>query len=152
MKTTQIKYVGAKSDGETAFGELTGGIVWLPGSTHPIDNQVAGRLLQHPDVFARDEDTASAVGGQIGLGRGQQPAAATTEAAAPMTANAAAFGASDSTVKETQTGNTNVDGMALAPGGTVSEAPAGSPPPAPAAAKPAAKTAPAKKTAKKGGK
>lgn len=51
----QIKYVGVKPDGETAFGSLTGGIVWLPGSSHEIADDVADKMLQHPDVFAVDE-------------------------------------------------------------------------------------------------
>jgi len=50
-----IKYVGLKTAGEDAFRELTGGIVWFPDSVHNIPPAVAGKLLQHPDVFARDD-------------------------------------------------------------------------------------------------
>ncbi|WP_294767245.1 hypothetical protein [uncultured Rhodoferax sp.] len=50
----QIKYVGAKQDGETAFAEKTG-ITWFPGDSHAVDDKVAARMLNHPDVFAVDE-------------------------------------------------------------------------------------------------
>lgn len=65
--TTQIKYVGLK-DAEAAFQDKTG-IVWTPGSSHPIESALASRMLQHPDVFAEDTSetgatkaTTSAVG------------------------------------------------------------------------------------------
>jgi hypothetical protein len=50
-----IKYVGLKTAGEGAFGELTGGIVWMPDVVHNVSPAVASKLLQHPDVFARDD-------------------------------------------------------------------------------------------------
>lgn len=56
----QIKYVGVKEDGETAFGHMTGGIVWYPGSTHEIKDDIAAKMLQHPDVFAIDEQATAA--------------------------------------------------------------------------------------------
>lgn len=50
----KIKYVGLKQDGESAFEALTG-LVWLPDSSHEIKDDVAAKMLQHPDVFAVDE-------------------------------------------------------------------------------------------------
>lgn len=52
----QIKYVGTKEDGETAFFHETGGITWMPGDSHPVPEKVAERMLKHPDVFAEDEE------------------------------------------------------------------------------------------------
>lgn len=45
-----IRYVGTKTEGETAFSPATG-ITWYPGSEHPIPSSIALRMLQHPDVF-----------------------------------------------------------------------------------------------------
>jgi hypothetical protein len=53
----KIKYVGKKPE-ESAFSELTG-IVWAPGASHEVPDEHAARLLQHTDVFARDEGKAS---------------------------------------------------------------------------------------------
>lgn len=52
----KIKYVGLKEDGETAFSAITG-ITWFPGSSEDVPNPIAVKMLQHPDVFARDEET-----------------------------------------------------------------------------------------------
>lgn len=51
----KIKYVGAKTDGETAFIHLTG-LTWFPGDSFEVDNKHAPRLLNHPDVFERDTE------------------------------------------------------------------------------------------------
>lgn len=48
----QIKYVGLKEE-ETAFSSETG-ITWFPGSSHPVPDNLARRMLQHPDVFELD--------------------------------------------------------------------------------------------------
>ena len=48
----QIKYVGLKEE-ETAFSPETG-ITWYPGSSHPVPDHLAKRMLQHPDVFEKD--------------------------------------------------------------------------------------------------
>lgn len=50
----QIKYVGVKQDGETAFIHDTK-ITWFPGDSFDIDAGIAKRMLNHPDVFAVDE-------------------------------------------------------------------------------------------------
>ena len=51
----KIKYVGLKTDGETAFARDAGITAWLPGDSLEISNPaVANRMLQHPDVFAVD--------------------------------------------------------------------------------------------------
>jgi hypothetical protein len=51
MRTTfNIRYVGAKTAGETAFQPATG-ITWFPGDEHPIPAGIAQRMLLHPDVF-----------------------------------------------------------------------------------------------------
>lgn len=55
----KIKYVGAKTDGETAFIHLTG-LTWFPGDSFEVDNKHAPRLLNHPDVFERDTEQAQA--------------------------------------------------------------------------------------------
>jgi hypothetical protein len=56
----KIKYVGAKTDGETAFIHLTG-LTWLPGDSFEVDNKIAPRLLAHPDVFEQDTGQVAAV-------------------------------------------------------------------------------------------
>lgn len=48
----KLKYVGLK-DEETAFSPETG-ITWTPGSSHEVPDQLAKRMLAHPDVFALD--------------------------------------------------------------------------------------------------
>lgn len=50
----QIKYVGVKQDGETAFIHDTK-ITWFQGDSHEIADAIAARMLKHPDVFAIDE-------------------------------------------------------------------------------------------------
>lgn len=55
----KIKYVGLKTDGETAFARDAGITAWLPGDSIEIsDPRVAQRMLQHPDVFAVDDGRA----------------------------------------------------------------------------------------------
>jgi hypothetical protein len=50
----KLKYVGLK-DRETAFSDVTG-IVWEQGKSEEIkDEELAKRMLNHPDVFAIDE-------------------------------------------------------------------------------------------------
>ncbi|MDB5732324.1 MAG: hypothetical protein JWQ03_2219, partial [Variovorax sp.] len=58
--TIELAYVGTK-DAEAAFSDRTG-IVWRPGSRHAIPADIASRMLQHPDVFARAEDIAVNLG------------------------------------------------------------------------------------------
>ena len=48
----KLKYVGLK-DEETAFSPETG-ITWTPGSSHEVPDNLAKRMLAHPDVFALD--------------------------------------------------------------------------------------------------
>jgi len=48
----KIKYVGVKVDGETAFAHLSGVALWMDGDEYEIKDDVAKRMLQHPDVFA----------------------------------------------------------------------------------------------------
>ena len=56
----KIKYVGVKADGETAFAYLSGVALWMDGDEHEIKDDVAKRMLQHPDVFAlADTQTAN---------------------------------------------------------------------------------------------
>jgi hypothetical protein len=55
----KIKYVGLKTDGETAFIHLTN-LTWFPGDSHEVDNKHAPRLLAHPDVFEQDIDAVTA--------------------------------------------------------------------------------------------
>lgn len=51
----KIAYVGVKLDGETAFIDKTG-ITWMPGDVFEVANDVATKMLQHPDVFAKVEE------------------------------------------------------------------------------------------------
>ena len=46
----KIKYVGLKQF-EDAFNGMTG-VTWGPGVEHDIGDDVAARMLNHPDVFA----------------------------------------------------------------------------------------------------
>lgn len=46
----KIKYVGLKLDGETAFKSECG-ITWMQGDEHEIRDDLAKRMLRHPDVF-----------------------------------------------------------------------------------------------------
>ena len=46
----KIKYVGLK-EFEDAFKGMTG-VTWGPGVEHDIGDDVAARMLNHPDVFA----------------------------------------------------------------------------------------------------
>lgn len=55
----KIAYVGVKLDGETAFSDKTG-ITWMPDDAFEVANDVATKMLQHPDVFAKDEGKAAA--------------------------------------------------------------------------------------------
>src|SRR3990167_1459719 len=51
----KIKYVGLKTDGETAFASEVGIAKWMPGDSVEITNPaVVSRMLKHPDVFAED--------------------------------------------------------------------------------------------------
>lgn len=50
----KLKYVGLKTDGESAFSPETG-ITWMPGDSREVRDVVAQRMLNHPDVFAVDE-------------------------------------------------------------------------------------------------
>jgi len=55
----KIKYVGSKDDGETAFSREPGApAIWLKGDSHEVSETLAKRMLQHPDVFAMDDDSA----------------------------------------------------------------------------------------------
>jgi hypothetical protein len=54
-KTINVLYVGKKTDGETAFSELTRIERWFPGDVFPIEHAVAVRMLQHADVFADND-------------------------------------------------------------------------------------------------
>jgi hypothetical protein len=52
----QIKYVGLK-DFEDAFSRESG-VTWGPGVEHDIaDEDLAARMLKHPDVFAVADDS-----------------------------------------------------------------------------------------------
>lgn len=52
----KIKYVGRKPDGETAFSLLPGApSVWMPGDSNEVSDELAARMLAHPDVFALDD-------------------------------------------------------------------------------------------------
>jgi hypothetical protein len=51
----KIKYVGAKTNGERAFQELTG-LEWFPGDENEVKPEHAGLMLRHPDVFAKIGD------------------------------------------------------------------------------------------------
>ena len=55
----KIKYIGQKTDGETAFIAETQ-ITWMPDAEHDIPAAVAERMLNHPDVFALADATSSA--------------------------------------------------------------------------------------------
>lgn len=69
--TIEIAYVGAK-ESEDAFRDATG-IVWFPGSVHAIEQDVASRMLKHPDVFARATDVPQhQTGGQATEQTGEQ--------------------------------------------------------------------------------
>ncbi len=46
----KLTYVGTKSHGSTAFKAQTG-ITWFPGDSHDIKDDVAAKMLKHPDVF-----------------------------------------------------------------------------------------------------
>lgn len=97
----KIKYVGVKTDGETAFIGDTG-ITWMPGDSHPVADRItvalATRMLQHPDVFALDDEETPRVTLQP-----HQP----TPAASTVTTSAAAPG---SNVIKTPAGEVNLDG------------------------------------------
>lgn len=51
----RIKYVGLKADGERAF-EANTGITWMPGSAHSVSVEHAALMLNHPDVWALDDE------------------------------------------------------------------------------------------------
>lgn len=56
----QIKYVGKKDDGETAFSRETGApAIWFKGDSFEVPDAIAKRMLQHPDVFELDEGAAT---------------------------------------------------------------------------------------------
>lgn len=46
----KLTYVGTKPNGSTAFKAQTG-ITWFPGDEHDIKDDVAAKMLKHPDVF-----------------------------------------------------------------------------------------------------
>lgn len=46
----KLTYVGTKSNGSTAFKAQTG-ITWFSGDSHDIKDDVAAKMLKHPDVF-----------------------------------------------------------------------------------------------------
>lgn len=50
----KIKYVGLKLDGETAFSQTSGVPMWMPGDAFEVNDAVAVKMLNHPDVFAVD--------------------------------------------------------------------------------------------------
>lgn len=85
----QIKYVGVKEDGETAFVHETG-ITWYPGDSHAVPEKVAERMLRHPDVFAEDDEQKPAdkkpVAAAVAAGTTVPPAATTTAVAKPVAA------------------------------------------------------------------
>lgn len=56
----KLKYVGLKTDGETAFIHLTG-ITWHPGEVHEVKDEHAFKMLNHPDVFARDTEVKAKI-------------------------------------------------------------------------------------------
>lgn len=85
--TKQIKYVGVKEDGETAFFSESGGITWMPGDSHPIADKLAERMLNHPDVFAEDD------------GKKTVPPAAAAKTATPPDAAGPLAGMDDKQVK-----------------------------------------------------
>ena len=51
----RIKYAGCKADGERAFADKTG-ITWMPGSAHSVSVEHAALMLNHPDVWALDDE------------------------------------------------------------------------------------------------
>lgn len=53
----ELKYVGLKLDGERAFQQETG-IEWFPGSQHAVTEDMAAKMLKHPDVFEEVEEPA----------------------------------------------------------------------------------------------
>ena len=56
----QIKYVGLKPDGETAFSKEPGApAIWLQGDSYDVPEAIAKRMLQHPDVFKLDDGAAT---------------------------------------------------------------------------------------------
>ena len=57
----KIKYVGTKEGGETAFSHVSGIALWLAGDVHEIRDDVAKKMLEHPDVFALDVPDAGQV-------------------------------------------------------------------------------------------
>jgi hypothetical protein len=52
----RIKYVGVKEDGETAFSHQSGVDRWMIGDENEVKDDVAKRMLLHPDVFAFVDD------------------------------------------------------------------------------------------------
>jgi hypothetical protein len=48
----RLKYIGLKEDGETAFSHLSGIDRWMQGDENEVKDDVAKRMLLHPDVFA----------------------------------------------------------------------------------------------------
>ncbi|MFZ2306838.1 MAG: hypothetical protein WAW73_17465 [Rhodoferax sp.] len=63
----KLKYVGLKVNGSTAFKAQTG-ITWLPGDCHEVKDDIAAKMLKHPDVFALD------AGGTAALKAAEAPA------------------------------------------------------------------------------
>ncbi len=65
----QIKYVGTKPRGETAFSHITKMPPWMIGESRDIvDEKLAAQMLKHPDVFVQDgAATPTAKGSDIKL-------------------------------------------------------------------------------------
>lgn len=140
----KIKYVGVKEDGETAFSRDSGIERWMPGDSFDVPDPVGVKMLQHPDVFARDAGKPAKTKDAELDKRDTVQASAGND-----TANA---GGGNDTVQASS--NVDVSGVTLAPGGTVAPATTavaatkGTAPAKKAAAKSAAKKA-AKKAARK---
>lgn len=69
----KLKYVGLKADGERAFQHDTG-IEWFPGSRHEVSDQMAAKMLKHPDVFAVDDEQPEAPAKSLQLSDAKVPA------------------------------------------------------------------------------
>jgi hypothetical protein len=59
MTLVPIIYVGAKARRTDSIAGT--GLVWLPGQAHQVPQDVAAKLLRHPDVWARGEAEEGAV-------------------------------------------------------------------------------------------
>lgn len=77
----KLKYVGLK-DSETAFSDVTG-IIWGQGSEHDVSDEIAEKMLKHPDVFAVAEAATAE--------KAQEPVAVNVEQTPTMTREALAL-------------------------------------------------------------